>query len=205
MGWFNEMQRLSASPENAVKLQRALVADRRPRPAAEGEGADPRSSIRADDQVVPFARGRGSRAAHPGRGVRRRWRARTISCSRRSRPGAMFVADGAANSCAATQAAGGRGDLAQPSRRTRSGHCTAPDGAKIAYADQRRGLSAGQGAELDDTPRARLDQPGLPATGSRKLTRSNRLIRSDMRGFRPVGAGPPRFDFRIDRSATLAR
>jgi pimeloyl-ACP methyl ester carboxylesterase len=24
MGWFNEMQRLSASPENAVRLQRAL-------------------------------------------------------------------------------------------------------------------------------------------------------------------------------------
>ena len=41
MGWFNEMQRMSASPENAVKLQRALVADRRPRPAAEGEDADP--------------------------------------------------------------------------------------------------------------------------------------------------------------------
>ena len=31
MGWFNEMQRRSASPENAVRLQRVLVEDRRSR------------------------------------------------------------------------------------------------------------------------------------------------------------------------------
>ena len=32
-------------------------------------------------------------------------------------------------------------------------NCTGSDGARIAYARQRRGLSAGQGAQLDDPPR----------------------------------------------------
>jgi pimeloyl-ACP methyl ester carboxylesterase len=56
MGWFNEMQRLSASPENAVRLQRALsqldVRDLLPKVRT------PTLIFHSkDDQAVPFAQG----------------------------------------------------------------------------------------------------------------------------------------------------
>jgi pimeloyl-ACP methyl ester carboxylesterase/AraC-like DNA-binding protein len=65
MGWFNEMQRLSASPENAVKLQRTLAA------------IDVRELLRKvttptlifhsrDDQAVPFSQGEELAAGIPG-------------------------------------------------------------------------------------------------------------------------------------------
>ena len=66
MGWFNEMQRLSASPENAVRLQRVLVADRRRRAARTGAHADARSSIRARTRRCPSRKGRSWRRAIPG-------------------------------------------------------------------------------------------------------------------------------------------
>jgi len=56
MGWFNEMQRLSASPENAVRLQRALslidVRDLLPKVETPSLIFHSRS-----DQAVPFAQG----------------------------------------------------------------------------------------------------------------------------------------------------
>jgi pimeloyl-ACP methyl ester carboxylesterase len=56
MGWFNEMQRLSASPENAVRLQRVL---------AQIDVRDLLSQVEIptlvlhsrSDQAVPFAQG----------------------------------------------------------------------------------------------------------------------------------------------------
>jgi len=56
MGWFNEMQRLSASPENAVRLQRALsvidVRDLLPKVETPSLIFHSRS-----DQAVPFSQG----------------------------------------------------------------------------------------------------------------------------------------------------
>ena len=70
MGWFNEMQRLSASPENAVRLQRALASDRCAAAAAAGADAD------AD---LPFAR------------ATRRCRSRRARSWPAGIPGARFV------------------------------------------------------------------------------------------------------------------
>jgi pimeloyl-ACP methyl ester carboxylesterase len=56
MGWFNEMQRVSASPENAVKLQRALgVLDVR-RILSEVQAPTLILHSRSD-QAVPFSQG----------------------------------------------------------------------------------------------------------------------------------------------------
>jgi len=65
MGWFNEMQRLSASPENAVKLQRTLskfdVAELLP------QLRTPTLIFHSrEDQAVPFAQGEVLAAAIPG-------------------------------------------------------------------------------------------------------------------------------------------
>ena len=65
MGWFNEMQRLSASPENAVRLQRTLGAI---------DVRDLLPQVRAptlifhskNDQAVPFAQGEELAAGIPG-------------------------------------------------------------------------------------------------------------------------------------------
>jgi pimeloyl-ACP methyl ester carboxylesterase len=56
MGWFNEMQRLSASPENAVRLQRALSEiDVR---HLLGEVETPTLIFHSrNDQAVPFSQG----------------------------------------------------------------------------------------------------------------------------------------------------
>jgi pimeloyl-ACP methyl ester carboxylesterase/AraC-like DNA-binding protein len=65
MGWFNEMQRLSASPENAVKLQRTLskfdVAELLP------QLRTPTLIFHSrEDQAVPFAQGEVLAGAIPG-------------------------------------------------------------------------------------------------------------------------------------------
>ena len=65
MGWFNEMQRISASPENAVKLQRVL---------SEFDVTDLLPKLRTptlvfhsrEDQAVPFAQGEALAGAIPG-------------------------------------------------------------------------------------------------------------------------------------------
>jgi pimeloyl-ACP methyl ester carboxylesterase/AraC-like DNA-binding protein len=65
MGWFNEMQRLSASPENAVRLQRALsqfdVRDLLP------QMKTPTLIFHSrEDQAVPFEQGEVMAGAIPG-------------------------------------------------------------------------------------------------------------------------------------------
>jgi pimeloyl-ACP methyl ester carboxylesterase len=65
MGWFNEMQRLSASPENAVRLQRVLSQiDVRP---LLREVRTPTLVFHSrQDQAVPFAQGEELAAGIPG-------------------------------------------------------------------------------------------------------------------------------------------
>jgi pimeloyl-ACP methyl ester carboxylesterase len=65
MGWFNEMQRLSASPENAVKLQRTLAAiDVR---ELLGEVRTPTLIFHSrEDQAVPFSQGEVLAGGIPG-------------------------------------------------------------------------------------------------------------------------------------------
>ena len=66
MGWFNEMQRLSASPDNAVRLQRVL---------SQIDARDLLPRVRTptlifhsrDDQAVPFLAGRGVSRQNPRR------------------------------------------------------------------------------------------------------------------------------------------
>ena len=183
MGWFNEMQRLSASPENAVKLQRALAADRRPRPAAEGADADP---------DLPLAR-------RPGGAVRGQGEELAADI-----PGAAFVPlesenhillenepawrDVRARSAREflarrTADPGGPRHRSSPSRRTKSGPCTGP------RRREDRLCVSGEGFPLVKAPNwmTHLEHdrtsPVLPATGSRNCSGANRLVRSDMRGF----------------------
>ena len=87
MGWFNEMQRLSASPENAVRLQRVL-ASIDVRPTCCHRCATPTLIFHSrDDQAVPFSQGEELAARHPGRAASFRSKAATTSCSRPSRRG----------------------------------------------------------------------------------------------------------------------
>ena len=69
MGWFNEMQRLSASPENAVKLQRALSELDVPQCCRKVRTPTLVFHSR-EDQAVPFAQGEELAGGIPGRGVR---------------------------------------------------------------------------------------------------------------------------------------
>ena len=65
MGWFNEMQRLSASPDNAVRLQRVL---------SQIDARELLPQVRTptlifhsrDDQAVPFSQGEEMAAKIPG-------------------------------------------------------------------------------------------------------------------------------------------
>ena len=85
MRWFNEMQRLSASPENAVKLQQVFasidVRDLLPQVTVPTLVLHSR-----DDQAIPFAAGKEIADGIPG-APSSRSTATTTSCSRRSRRG----------------------------------------------------------------------------------------------------------------------
>jgi pimeloyl-ACP methyl ester carboxylesterase/AraC-like DNA-binding protein len=65
MGWFNEMQRMSTSPENAVRLQREL-SKIDVRPLLAQVKAPTLVFHGRHDQVVPFAQGEAMAAGIPG-------------------------------------------------------------------------------------------------------------------------------------------
>jgi pimeloyl-ACP methyl ester carboxylesterase/AraC-like DNA-binding protein len=190
MGWFNEMQRKSASPENAVRLQRTLgaidVRELLPKVATPTLIFHSR-----DDQAVPFSQGEELAANIPGASfiplesrnhilleTEPAWTMFT-EISRE------FLARGAAEAPPARVPAA-------PSDEIR--YCEGSDGTRIAWATR------GSGFPLVKAPswmtHIEVD-PGSPAHAHwlREGVRGHRFIRSDMRGFGMSDWEPPNFDF----------
>ena len=193
MGWFNEMQRLSASPENAVRLQRALsLIDARellPKVTAPTLIFHSRN-----DQAVPFSQGEELAAGIPGAGF-------VVLESRNhilleTEPAwAMFTElsrdflDGELAKPAAVQPA-----PRKPVATDRREECAGPDGARIAFA------VSGEGFPLVKAPNwmTHLDHDWTsPVYGHwlREGVRAGQLIRADMRGFGLSEWDPPEFHF----------
>ena len=146
--WFNDVQKMTASPENAVKIQRALsqidVRDllpkvRVPTLVIHVEGR-PGGSIRG---------GRISRETHPRRSVHRA-RGREPYPAREGESLGRVRADGAGIP-ARRPDPGGRGTFrCQVDGRNPGLH--RPRRHEDCLCRQRRGFSAGEGAELDHKP-----------------------------------------------------
>jgi pimeloyl-ACP methyl ester carboxylesterase/AraC-like DNA-binding protein len=192
MGWFNEMQRLSASPENAVLLQRVLssidVRELLPKVQVPTLVFHSRN-----DQAVPFSQGAELAAGIPN--------AQFITLESRnhilleSEPAwqefaeksrAFLECDGPAPTVPITVRESGPVD--------RKGETTGSDGARIAFAE------SGDGFPLvkAQTWMTHLDcDRGSPAYDHwiHEGTRANRFIRSDMRGFGLSEWDPAHFDF----------
>jgi len=192
MGWFNEMQRLSASPENAVRLQKVLgsldVRDLLPKLKVPTLVFHSRN-----DQAVPFAQGAELAAGIPN--------AQFVPLESRnhilleSEPAWSTFAEKSReflddDILATATAAAPR----EPEPVDRKSECKGPDGARIAFA------TSGDGFPLVKAPTwmTHLDHDWTsPVYGHwlQECIRSNRLVRSDMRGFGLSEWEPPEFDF----------
>jgi len=192
MGWFNEMQRLSASPENAVRLQRVLGSI---------DVRDLLSKVKVptlifhsrNDQAVPFAQGAELAAGIPN--------ARFVPLE--SRNHILLESEPAWATFAETSrefleddelAAAVPAEPREPEPVDRKAECEGPDGARIAFA------TSGDGFPLVKAPTwmTHLDHDWTsPVYGHwlQECIRSNRLVRSDMRGFGLSEWEPPQFDF----------
>jgi pimeloyl-ACP methyl ester carboxylesterase/AraC-like DNA-binding protein len=191
--WFNEAQRLSASPDNAVKLQRALsLIDVR---ELLSQLNVPTLIFHArGDQVVPFPAGEYLAEHIAGSAFvpldsenhillesEPAWRAfaKVTHQFLDADPMVRFVAPMAARGARDTD------EIA---------FCAAPDGAKIAYA------VAGEGFPFAKTPNwmTHLEHDwSSPVYGHwlAEGSRTHRLIRADMRGFGMSDWDPPEFKF----------
>jgi pimeloyl-ACP methyl ester carboxylesterase/AraC-like DNA-binding protein len=192
MGWFNEMQRLSASPENAVRLQRVLSAIdvRKLLPQVH----TPTLIFHCrHDQAIPFSQGEELAAGIPG--------AHFIPLE--SRNHIMVETEPAWRVFAeVSREFLGSEEWSAPSvpvttrepPKDEIHYCTAADGTKLAYA------IAGEGFPLVKAASwmAHLEvDPISPAHGHwvRECARHNRFIRSDMRGFGLSEWEPRSLDF----------
>ena len=175
--WFTEVQRISASTENSVRIQRVLSQiDVR---HLLGEVRVPTLVAHArNDQVVPFAAGEGLAAKIPGAqfvplegsnhillGSEPAWPAFTAAMR-------DFLADGEAASPAIV-----RRPVADQLQ-----HCTASDGARLAFA------TCGVGFPIMKAPNwmTHLEQDWTSPVYGHWLelcARESRLVRMDMRGF----------------------
>ena len=192
MGWFNEMQRLSASPENAVRLQRVLAA-------IDVRELLPKVQVPTlvfhsrHDQAVPFAQGEELAAGIPGAGF----------IPLESRNHIMVETEPAWAMFAEVSRDFLDGELAAPAVHTAPrpappadviGYTTGSDGTRIAWCE------AGDGFPLVKAQSwmSHLEvDPVSPAHGHwvRECVRANRFIRSDMRGFGLSEWEPPALDF----------
>jgi pimeloyl-ACP methyl ester carboxylesterase/AraC-like DNA-binding protein len=191
--WFNEVQRLSVSAENAVKLQRALslidVRELLPQLNV------PTLIFHArGDRVVPFAAGEFLAEHIPGATLvpldgdnhlllesEPAWKTFTKVTHQflDADPTERFIAPIAVPTTKATD------EIA---------YCTAADGAKLVYA------VAGEGFPLVKAPNwmTHLEHDwSSPVYGHwlTEGTRTHRLIRADMRGFGMSDWDPPEFTF----------
>jgi pimeloyl-ACP methyl ester carboxylesterase/AraC-like DNA-binding protein len=190
--WFNEVQRVSASPENAVKLQRVFskIDVRELLPAV----TTPTIVFHArGDQAIPFAAGEYMAANIPG----------ALFIPLNSDNHILLESDPAwpifvrstreflskeAAQASLSKAITGR------SPRERIANCTSADGTRIAYA------VAGEGFPLVKSPNwmtnVSLDRENpVYRHWIGECSRSNRFVRSDMRGFGMSEHSPRRFDF----------
>ncbi|HKC02145.1 MAG TPA: alpha/beta fold hydrolase, partial [Sphingomicrobium sp.] len=193
MGWFNDMQRLSASPENAVRLQRVLASiDVRP---LLSQVQTPTLVFHSrQDQAVPFSQGEELAAAIPGAGFIPLESRNHILLA--AEPAwAMFAElsrdflDGGEPLPPTVHAA------AKPAEPVdERAFCKGTDGARLAYA------VCGEGFPLVKASNwmTHLDHDWTSPVYRHWLTecsRSHRLVRADMRGFGMSEWTPPRFNF----------
>ena len=191
MGWFNEMQRLSASPENAVKLQRALAAIdvRELLPKVQTPTLIFHSR---NDQAVPFSQGEELAAGIPG--------ANFIPLESRNHilletePAWQMFSEltrefldreGAPTSVVRSVPAKAKDKI---------DNCSGPDGAGIAFA------TSGDGFPIVKAPtwmtHLKLDWSSpVYSHWLKECIRANRFVRSDMRGFGMSERDPPAFDY----------
>ena len=193
MGWFNEMQRLSASPENAIRLQRTLGA------------IDVRELLplvrtptlifhSREDQAVPFAQGEELAANIPG--------AQFVPLE--SRNHIMLETEPAWQTFVEltrgflNRDVGDTAPIAAPAVRGLATdeikRCRGADGTSIAFA------MSGEGFPLvkAQTWMTHLDHDWTSPVYRHWLhegTRANRMMRSDMRGFGLSEWEPKQFDF----------
>jgi pimeloyl-ACP methyl ester carboxylesterase len=202
MDWFNELQRRSASPKNAARLQRVLskfdVTDLLARVSV------PTLVVHArDDMAVPFFCGEELAEGIPG--------ARLVAVDSRNhilledepawhdfvRATREFLGIAPRDASVAAQP-----KPPEPKDELRS--CISLDGTKIAYATR------GEGFPIVKAPNAatqlELDRDN-PIFGHwvRELSRRNRLVRFDMRGFGLSQWKPEHFtmDSQVEDLATV--
>ena len=194
MGWFNEMQRLSASPENAVRLQRELAAiDVR---ALLPEVRTPTLIFHSrEDQAVPFSQGEELAAGIPG----------AAFVPLESRNHILIETEPAWRMFAEVSREFLAGGLPIPAVHLGSpkpepadviDYTRGSDGTRIAWCE------AGDGFPLVKAQSwmSHLEiDPVSPAHGHwvRECVRANRFIRSDMRGFGLSDWEPPSLDFEL--------
>ena len=191
MGWFNEMQRLSASPENAVKLQRALslidVRELLPKVRTPTLIFHSRN-----DQAVPFAQGEELAARIP--------EANFIPLESRNHilletePAWQMFSELTREFLdrEGTPTSVVRSAPARP--KDKIDYCSGEDGAKIAFA------TSGSGFPIVKTQtwmtHLELDwQSPVYGHWLKECTRANQLVRADMRGFGMSEQEPQKFDF----------
>jgi pimeloyl-ACP methyl ester carboxylesterase/AraC-like DNA-binding protein len=187
--WFNDLQRMSASPENSVRIQRALsqldVRD------LLDKVTTPTLVIHArDDQVVPFNCAEELASKIPG--------ARLLPLEGRNHillkdePAWPNFVEAVGDFLGSARGARRTAPTKEPPRQGSIHTCSSADGMQIAYA------TCGEGFPLVKAPNAvthlELDRSN-PIYGHwiGELSRSNRLIRFDMRGFGMSQWDPPEF------------
>ena len=193
MDWFNEMQRRSASPENAVRLQRVL---------SKIDVRDLLSQVTTptlifhsrEDQAVPFSQGEELAAGIPG--------ARFVPLESRnhipieSEPAWPMFAEISREflDMDADRLPAVPMQEAKPEPLEIRGDCAAADGARIAYAVSGDGFPI---VKAQNWMTHLGHDWTSPVYGHwyRECVRSGRLVRSDMRGFGRSDWEPPHFDF----------
>jgi pimeloyl-ACP methyl ester carboxylesterase/AraC-like DNA-binding protein len=191
--WFTEVQKVTASPANAARIQRVLskidVRDLLPKVTT------PTLVMHArDDQVVPFLAGEELARQIPGAAfvplegenhilleTEPAWEQFTTAVSE------FLQADAEPAPVKGAQ-------RVKPSSRDEFRTCTSVDGACIAYAASGDGFPLVKAQNWITNLRTDRSNPSY-RHWIEEGSRSNRFVRSDMRGFGLSELEPPRFDF----------